>query len=617
MVQMMSQRPSLSNIHWHNKVTRTQQTIRLVRGRLIFGAEIDSPPNSPDREDLTQPARDYTRNIDDLRAEVRSPPNSPDREDLTQPARVYTRDNDDLRAEIGSPLNSPDREDLTQPERVYTRNIDDLRAEVGSPPNSPDRNYLTQPARVAVNDTRNTHDLHEDTLQEAQHDNLEPARVAAHLTTGTSPARTIHERRQYENTRVRDNQKQELPQAATVADHLIHATNNGDDIRGERPARRHSEIHTMSFDTSSDVVIIERTPRRRPPTRAYPTFRVETDNDNRAKQFGIPVDEVDADVTKWHLSRTSIMGAGPPSRRGVGVVAPSFMGKQTYLAMERQYRFWFCPNGVCHRRPGANACRTQMPRVLEIFPVQRETNLTQEEVDFLTEKGFLLVHADRPAETAHSYPTEPQIKVMVDAYPEKVMERPEDFRFKTRGGKGCRQKSTPSRSCLIRLEHARSASICVLHSWNVSTGNGYGILFRVASVEIKQLTSVMEFPDNCAYGTDKRGELDSKIRCLEERILILLNEKRDVNEKLQSYMSMLNQWNAQYAAALRDIIILTIEMEESRMSHKHATEELRLFKEDFNKRTSILEGVVNDHEILDTHLLQRFRSLVLQSGKPS
>ncbi|KAL3686305.1 hypothetical protein R1sor_008879 [Riccia sorocarpa] len=355
-----------TDTHRHDKVARTQQTIRLVRGRLVFGAEIDSPPNSPDREDLTQPARDYTRNIDDLRAEVRSPPNSPDREDLTQLARVYTRDNDNLRAEVGSPLNSPDREDLTQPERVYPRNIDDLCAEVGSPPNLPDRNYLTQPARVAVNDTRNTHDLHEDTLQEAQHDNLEPARVAAHLTIGTSPARTIHERPQaYENTRVRENQEQELPQTATVTDHLIHATNNGDDIRGDRPARRHSEIHTISSDTSSDVVIIERTPRRRPPTRAYPIFRVETDNDNRAKQFGIPVDEVDADVTKWHLSRTSKMGAGPPcyaatpgrsaprshcktkirhvgiSRRGVGVVAPSFLGKQTYLAMERQYRFGF------------------------------------------------------------------------------------------------------------------------------------------------------------------------------------------------------------------------------------------------------------------------------------
>ncbi|KAL3681934.1 hypothetical protein R1sor_024890 [Riccia sorocarpa] len=221
------------------------------------------------------------------------------------------------------------------------------------------------------------------------------------------------------------------------------------------------------------------------------------------------------------------------------------------------------------------ACRMQMPRVPDVFLVQRGTNMTQEEVDFLTGKGFIFVSRNR-TESNDAYPTEAQIKVMVDAYPEKVMEQPRDYRFKTRRGKGCRQKSTHSASCLTRLERARSASIRVLHSSNVSTGNGYGMLFRVAS-----------------------GERP------EESIYI----------KLHSIMALLSRHNDQYAAALREIIILSIDLEESRKSNRHANEELQIYREDFNKRITILDGVVNDHGILDELLLERFKALVHQTGK--
>ncbi|KAL3699179.1 hypothetical protein R1sor_017201 [Riccia sorocarpa] len=155
-------------------------------------------------------------------------------------------------------------------------------------------------------------------------------------------------------------------------------------------------------EDSSDVEIIETTPRRRPPTRSRPLFQQFQHQIDVPSQFGIPIVEVDVDVRQWHICRTSNRGsslacfAATPGRsapralcktkirvssldrQGVGVVAPTFIGRSSFMAVERDYRFWFCPNGNCHRGPVASTCRLKTPPVPDVFPVQKGTGLTSD-----------------------------------------------------------------------------------------------------------------------------------------------------------------------------------------------------------------------------------------------
>ncbi|KAL3676854.1 hypothetical protein R1sor_026802 [Riccia sorocarpa] len=127
-------------------------------------------------------------------------------------------------------------------------------------------------------------------------------------------------------------------------------------------AEQLSEVLTLSSDSpsataellndasSSDVEIIDTTPRRRPPTRASPNFG-HVRNVRVPTQYGMLVSETDVDVHTWHISRTTYNGAGPACsaatpcrhapralcktkirsasyhRRGVGVVSPTFVGE--------------------------------------------------------------------------------------------------------------------------------------------------------------------------------------------------------------------------------------------------------------------------------------------------
>ncbi|KAL3702573.1 hypothetical protein R1sor_020595 [Riccia sorocarpa] len=108
-------------------------------------------------------------------------------------------------------------------------------------------------------------------------------------------------------------------------------------------------------------------------------------------------------------------------REGKGVVASCFLGSTKYGGVERPYRFWFCPNNTCHRGPVVTACRSQVPPLPLILPVLRSTNLNHDEVDYLTQRGIVLVDAQVRGDCVlERFPTEAEIKVIVDAYPENV-----------------------------------------------------------------------------------------------------------------------------------------------------------------------------------------------------
>ncbi|KAL3683885.1 hypothetical protein R1sor_001907 [Riccia sorocarpa] len=164
------------------------------------------------------------------------------------------------------------------------------------------------------------------------------------------------------------------------------------------PANTNSVL-TISSDSEAEASEVQ---RRRPPTRANPSFR----NADVPQLVTIRLASTPGRNAPQALCKTKIRLVGYV-RSGTGVVAPTFVGKTTYTTGERDYRFWFSPNKMCHIRPGAPQCREQMPFFPEIVPVKRGTGLTQEEIDFLTNKGIRLV-----SRIASTTPTsEAEIKV--------------------------------------------------------------------------------------------------------------------------------------------------------------------------------------------------------------
>ncbi|KAL3683469.1 hypothetical protein R1sor_001491 [Riccia sorocarpa] len=444
-----------NDTHKHDKVAVTQQAVRYVRGRLHFGTEIDSPPASP--------------------------------------TRAFARDH--LPTDVG-PSTGGKHDTIPQTPRT----------DPSVPVWNPLHELPEQPARVTVTSDVDGDDGMGDYRTEHQPVNLvqtkhQSAKVAVTADVDVDEG-NVHDRIQH--------QLPQQPPAREAVNHVqtAHRAVRVDvtpevyaheDIGHDQTAH---PVHTISSDTydkalsdtSSEVEIIESTPRQRPPTRARPVFQQPLLG---PVQYGIQVTEREVNMNNWHMSRTTTTGSRPACftatpgrstpcalcktkirhaglvRHGVGVVAPSFIGKHKYMAIERDYRYWFCPNGRCHKGPRANSCKTQMPMVPDIMPVQRGTHLTQEEVDFLTKNGFTLVQRpDANMNQRDTFPTEAEIKVLVEAYPEEVHSHARNFRFKTSGGRRCRQKTTPSTSCLKRLERARSSQMRLIQTWEVPTVTG-------------------------------------------------------------------------------------------------------------------------------------------------
>ncbi|KAL3686650.1 hypothetical protein R1sor_009224 [Riccia sorocarpa] len=243
--------------------------------------------------------------------------------------------------------------------------------------------------------------------------------------------------------------------------------------------------------------------RTRPPTRASTT--THSPGEVRITQHRQLIVEQDVDRRFWHISclqlngnptcSANITGPNPPralcktkiksaglKKPGFGIVAPSFVGYRRFNSIERPHQFWFCPETSCVGSRRSQDCRFQMPTVPDVMPILTGTNLSQVEVDFLTAKGFTLVHRfPEVAIPRTRTPTVVDIKINVDAYPQKIDAVPSSFRFNSRGTKGCRRKSTPSGECNDRLERAITTTMLRTETWVISEGNGYGKRYKICT----------------------------------------------------------------------------------------------------------------------------------------
>ncbi|KAL3694531.1 hypothetical protein R1sor_008182 [Riccia sorocarpa] len=251
--------------------------------------------------------------------------------------------------------------------------------------------------------------------------------------------------------------------------------------------RRNTDQTRGTDHEEPEVLITGVRLRSRPPTRA--TTTTHNPGEVRITQHGQLIVEQDVDRRFWHISRlplngnpacsANITGPNPPralcktkiksaglKRPGFGIVAPSFAGYRRFNAIERPHQFWFCPETSCVGSRGSQDCRYQMPSVPDVMPILTGTKLSQVEVDFLTAKGFTLVHRFPAVAIPRTpTPTVVDIRINVDAYPQKIDAVPSSFRFNARGTKGCRRKSTPSDECNDRLQRAITTTMLRTEIW--------------------------------------------------------------------------------------------------------------------------------------------------------
>ncbi|KAL3678024.1 hypothetical protein R1sor_020980 [Riccia sorocarpa] len=123
------------------------------------------------------------------------------------------------------------------------------------------------------------------------------------------------------------------------------------------------------------------------------------------RQFGFEISETEVDETGWHIARTSgkspvcrakTRGTVRNSRPQCGAYvarqpyakfpAPTFRQPQERYRETRFFsdRFWCCLNDVCSFGKLADFLERRKPKVPSVWPVVRETHLTQIEVDELT-----------------------------------------------------------------------------------------------------------------------------------------------------------------------------------------------------------------------------------------
>ncbi|KAL3698856.1 hypothetical protein R1sor_012932 [Riccia sorocarpa] len=366
---------SVNDTHQPDKVARTQQTIRFSKGRVLFGAELDHD-RTPVTTERCKPANPAASRPADDDAEEELISKSSQRP--ADPAGSR-QDKDEVEEEI---LNSYERPATaaanTDKEGVPTSNVTsqtipatpastdnhDNTAPVGNTPNAatspppgpeeipiladnPADTFVAEAQRHTVNpvqstparNTRSTTSVHAS----------RPTSVADRVTPRTTRRRTVNRETAPENSQ--------------------HAS------RTHRTVQQQPLVVSISSDSDIEVL------RIRPPTRSVP-FIPHQPLPPGPTQYGLPIIEVHVDVRQWHICRTATKGAGPAcfaatpgraapramcktklrvsgfQRLGVGVVAPTFIGKTAYMNIEQDYRFWFCPNGRCHRGPGAPQCRT-------------------------------------------------------------------------------------------------------------------------------------------------------------------------------------------------------------------------------------------------------------------
>jgi hypothetical protein len=153
-------------------------------------------------------------------------------------------------------------------------------------------------------------------------------------------------------------------------------------------------------------------------------------------------------------------------------------------------RLWFCPNNICHRARPRRAVENGVPPVPQILDVQIGTNLTVEEIDFLTKQGLDFCGRPHIAGLSNEGAA---LRIDVNSYPERINIADSRTLLRSRNGKTIRLRSTITGSHRERIERAEREEMRVISEETVTEGNAFGKRFCVRTHENEENVQTKEY----------------------------------------------------------------------------------------------------------------------------
>src|SRR5450759_3704255 len=255
---------------------------------------------------------------------------------------------------------------------------------------------------------------------------------------------------------------------------------------------------------SKEPVVIEETYRRAMRRRpAVPEPMMSEEIPCRATR-SIPVPEPDHEWVEEHnvmrgmlfLCRISSHGKSPScrgskckglirdsglKRQDVGVVGICWLADNKFSDKGIPYVYWFCPNNQCCKKSCLSSSITgTLPQIPSKFPVARGTNLSEEEVLFLQERGVDI------GSIAFPLPNEEvsvgDIILDLNAYPEQINAQRPDVRLTRRNTIPRRRRSDIPKDAWSRIRSARTEAMVCRSIRKIETGNATGLRLMVNNV---------------------------------------------------------------------------------------------------------------------------------------
>jgi hypothetical protein len=151
---------------------------------------------------------------------------------------------------------------------------------------------------------------------------------------------------------------------------------------------------------------------------------------------------------------------------------------------------WFCPNNICHCAHLKKVVNSSVPLVPPILEVQLGTNLTVEEIDFLTHKGFDFVGCPHIAGLS---PQGAALQIDVNIYPERINIANLTTCLRSRNTKAIRQRSVITMNHLIRTKKAERQEMRVISEETVTERNACGKQFCICTHQNEEKVQTKEY----------------------------------------------------------------------------------------------------------------------------
>ncbi|KAL3688365.1 hypothetical protein R1sor_014674 [Riccia sorocarpa] len=232
----------------------------------------------------------------------------------------------------------------------------------------------------------------------------------------------------------------------------------------------------------------------------------------------------------------------------------------------------------------------------------------------LTQPATVSLEGWMPAEVRgdgglEPFPTEAEIKVLVDAYTENVTQQDRTIKFQTRNGRRCRAKLTPSNTCLERLSKARTETMRVAKTWEITEDNGSGAMFKVITREDEAISNTAKslrslgITTRLPSGERRRANYIQENMFLHLEIGNLRDAMADLQADLDNVHGLLRTRTKERGEAQLKVVSVSLDLEKCRLDLETVKGELAIIQNALKDMEDLLARVIADYPRADKETL--------------